>query len=80
MTGPANTTLPVVIALDSNSDASHPTSDTYKTYATLLGAGFQDAWGQTHPVGPGLTWGPTDPGAPPSNSSSALIWSCTGED
>ena len=64
LAGPAKTTLPVVIALDSNADAAHPTSDTYETYSTLIGAGFQDAWSQTHPVAPGLTWGPTAPPSP----------------
>jgi endonuclease/exonuclease/phosphatase family metal-dependent hydrolase len=64
LAGPAKTALPVVIALDSNANAADPTSDTYATYSTLIGGGFQDAWSQTHPDALGLTWGPTAPDGP----------------
>jgi endonuclease/exonuclease/phosphatase family metal-dependent hydrolase len=53
--GPANVSLPVIIAGDLNTAASGgPDSDT--TYANLLAAGFSDAWALTHPREPGFTW------------------------
>lgn len=42
--GPANTTMPVVIAGDTNADASNASDPTYQTYQNFLNAGFTDAW------------------------------------
>ena len=50
--GPANTSLPVILIGDFNSDA-----EAYgASYALLTGAGFADAWELTNTVGPGYTW------------------------
>ena len=53
LAGPANTSLRVILTGDFNA-----TPDT-GTYSAVVGAGFLDAWTQTHPVDPGYTWGPT---------------------
>ena len=54
--GPANTTLPIVLAGDFNSDANGNYSSS--TYALLLSQGrLTDAWSAVHPLDPGLTWG-----------------------
>ena len=50
--GPANTTLPVILVCDCNSDANGTGTDTYRN---LITAGFHDAWSQTHPGDPGFT-------------------------
>lgn len=54
--GPANTPLPVVLACDCNSDAANSVDPTYATYASLIAAGFVDAWSAAHPSDPGYTW------------------------
>ena len=53
--GPANTSLPVVLAGDLNSDGNRA-NGTF-TYDTLLDEGFSDPWTSLHPADPGLTWG-----------------------
>jgi endonuclease/exonuclease/phosphatase (EEP) superfamily protein YafD len=53
--GPANTSLPVILAGDFNSDFEGDYSPA--TYGLLVGSGFADAWSATHPAAPGLTWG-----------------------
>jgi hypothetical protein len=54
LAGPANTSLPVILAGDFNSpaDGSGPFGA-----QVLLGGGFSDSWSATHPGDPGLTWG-----------------------
>ena len=52
--GPARTRLPVVLLGDLN---SRPDGSTSASYATLIGAGFQDAWAQAYPDRPGFTDG-----------------------
>ena len=54
LTGPANTTLPVIMAGDFNSDANG--TDGTTTYG-LLTQTFVDAWSVAHPHHPGFTWG-----------------------
>lgn len=54
--GPANTSLPVVLACDCNSDAANSADPTHPTYASLIAAGFVDAWSAAHPSDPGYTW------------------------
>jgi len=49
ISGPANTSLPVVMAGDFNSSADGG-PDTTPTYGDLIGAGFQDAWAQNRPL------------------------------
>jgi endonuclease/exonuclease/phosphatase family metal-dependent hydrolase len=49
LAGPANTTLPVLIAGDMN------TTTTTATYAALTGAGFADVWASLERSAPGLT-------------------------
>lgn len=50
--GPANTTLPVILAGDLNSDAENSGA----SYLLFLSAGFADTWDLTHPADPGYTW------------------------
>ena len=52
--GPANTTLPVILVGDLNSDANG--NDGTTTYS-LLTQTFTDTWSVVHPGDPGLTWG-----------------------
>lgn len=47
LTGPANTSQPVVIAMDSNSKASPPVDPFTPTYTNFLANGFTDAWTET---------------------------------
>jgi endonuclease/exonuclease/phosphatase family metal-dependent hydrolase len=47
ITGPANTSLPVVFVADSNSNANG--DSTSGAYFAFLGAGFADAWAAAHP-------------------------------
>ncbi len=50
--GPANTTLPVVLVADSNSNANGDSEGTLydsTAYFALVGAGFSDAWLEAHP-------------------------------
>jgi hypothetical protein len=42
--GPANTSMPVVIAMDSNSKANPPADSFTPTYTNFLVNGFKDAW------------------------------------
>jgi endonuclease/exonuclease/phosphatase family metal-dependent hydrolase len=57
ISGPAHTSLPVVIAMDSNSKADPPANDFTPTYTNFLKSGFKDAWTETHGDAPGLTSG-----------------------
>jgi endonuclease/exonuclease/phosphatase family metal-dependent hydrolase len=54
LNGPANTTLPVILAGDFNSRADGTGT---ATYDNLIHAGFKDAWSITHPRELGNTWG-----------------------
>jgi endonuclease/exonuclease/phosphatase family metal-dependent hydrolase len=56
LAGPANTTLPVVMAGDFNADAGGADPSTHATYQLLLSGSFLDAWAETHPNDPGFTW------------------------
>lgn len=51
--GPANTSLPVIIAMDSNAQAAPLPQDA--TYIDFIVAGFNDAWSQLFPNTPGFT-------------------------
>ena len=51
--GPADTSLPTVLAGDFNADAANPADPTYQL---LLGGGFADAWEAANPGEPGYTW------------------------
>jgi hypothetical protein len=51
--GPAGTTLPVIIAMDSNSQAAPLPQDA--TYIDFTLAGYNDVWAQLHPGVLGLT-------------------------
>jgi len=53
---PANTSLPVILVGDFNSDAENP-ADPFIAYPTLLGGGFSDVWEAVRPLDPGHTWG-----------------------
>jgi len=51
--GPANTSLPVVIAMDSNARAAPPPKDA--TYIDFINAGYRDAWSAIFPAAAGFT-------------------------
>jgi endonuclease/exonuclease/phosphatase family metal-dependent hydrolase len=51
--GPANTSMPVVVAMDSNSQAAPLPQDA--TYVDFTLAGYNDVWSQLHPGIAGLT-------------------------
>jgi hypothetical protein len=51
--GPANTGLPVIIAMDSNSQAAPLPQDA--AYLDFLAAGYNDAWSDIFPNVPGFT-------------------------
>jgi hypothetical protein len=51
--GPANTPLPVIIAMDSNAQASPLPRD--PTYTDFIAAGYNDAWLEVFPRRPGFT-------------------------
>lgn len=51
--GPANTSLPVILAMDSNSQAFPLPQD--PTYMDFIAAGFNDGWSEHFPLRPGLT-------------------------
>ena len=51
--GPANTSLPVVIAMDANAQAAPPPQD--PTYTDFIAAGYTDAWAAIFPQKPGFT-------------------------
>jgi len=54
LTGPADTSLPVILVGDFNSRADGTGTPTYNN---LINAGFDDAWSAAHPREPGNTWG-----------------------
>lgn len=54
LSGPANTSMPVALTGDFNSDANGGPGAT-PTYPTLIGAGFVDAWTEANPSDPGDT-------------------------
>jgi len=54
LNGPANTNLPVLLVGDFNSRADGTGTP---TYASLVGAGFDDVWTETHPGQLGNTFG-----------------------
>lgn len=68
LAGPANTTLPVILAGDFNSDANGKDGTT--AYG-LLTQSFTDVWSVVHPQNPGLTWGHDPLLADPSV---AFVW------
>ena len=51
--GPANTSLPVIVAMDANSQAFPMPQGA--TYLDFLSAGYQDVWSELFPDRPGLT-------------------------
>jgi hypothetical protein len=51
--GPAYTSLPVVVAMDSNAQASPLPKD--QTYVDFINAGYKDAWTEIFPSAPGYT-------------------------
>jgi len=51
--GPANSTLPVIIAMDSNAQAFPSPED--PTYVDFMSAGYNDVWSELFPNIPGLT-------------------------
>jgi len=51
--GPANTSLPVILAMDSNAPAFPLPQD--PTYMDFIAAGYNDAWTEIFPLVPGLT-------------------------
>lgn len=51
--GPANTSLPVVVAMDSNAQAAPLPQDA--TYADFGAAGYADVWSEIFPSAPGFT-------------------------
>jgi endonuclease/exonuclease/phosphatase family metal-dependent hydrolase len=55
LAGPANTSLPLILVCDCNSDARGQGPDTTPTYGLLLAAGLTDAWAEQRPHAPGLT-------------------------
>jgi endonuclease/exonuclease/phosphatase family metal-dependent hydrolase len=71
LAGPANVSMPVVIAGDMNADPLHRTGTT--TYDLFGQAGFLDAWAALNPGDPagGLTWGHDALLADPTE---AFIW------
>jgi endonuclease/exonuclease/phosphatase family metal-dependent hydrolase len=54
--GPANTSLPVVLIGDFNSDANNSDPDLNGAYRLLVDGGLLDAWSEIHPGDPGFTW------------------------
>jgi endonuclease/exonuclease/phosphatase family metal-dependent hydrolase len=55
LAGPANTSLPVVIAGDLNTGPKLGGGFTTPTYQEILGGGFSDTWSVTRPGNPGMT-------------------------
>jgi hypothetical protein len=51
--GPANTTLPVIVAMDSNAQAFPLPQD--PTYVDFMASGYNDVWSEIFPSAPGLT-------------------------
>jgi hypothetical protein len=52
-TGPANTSLPVIIAMDANARAAPPPQDA--TYVDFITAGYSDVWSELFPATSGFT-------------------------
>jgi len=55
LAGPANTSLPVIMAMDSNSKANSPPNAFTPTYDSFISGGFTDAWTAGNPDDPGPT-------------------------
>lgn len=55
LAGPADTTLPVVLAGDLNCDLANSSDPKYQTCVRLLDAGFVDSWTAANPYLPGYT-------------------------
>ena len=55
LSGPANTTLPVIVAADLNCDCSDVNDPMYATCLNFKKAGFIDSWKVAHPFEPGYT-------------------------
>jgi endonuclease/exonuclease/phosphatase family metal-dependent hydrolase len=55
LNGPADITLPVVVAADLNCDLSDPDDLAYPACVKMLDAGFIDAWSAANPSEPGYT-------------------------
>lgn len=55
LSGPANTSLPVILVGDLNSSPDE--AGPFLAYANLIGAGFVDTWVQANPTDPGYTFG-----------------------
>jgi endonuclease/exonuclease/phosphatase family metal-dependent hydrolase len=51
--GPANTSMPVIVAMDANAQAAPQPQD--PTYLDFIAAGFDDAWSEIFPAGSGFT-------------------------
>lgn len=51
--GPANTSLPVIVAMDSNAQAFPLPQD--PTYVDFMASGYNDVWQEIFPSAPGLT-------------------------
>jgi hypothetical protein len=51
--GPANTSLPVIVAMDSNAQAFPLPQD--PTYVDFIASGYSDVWSEIFPFAPGLT-------------------------
>jgi endonuclease/exonuclease/phosphatase family metal-dependent hydrolase len=51
--GPANTSLPVILAMDSNAPAAPLPQD--PTYMDFIAAGYDDGWAENFPFVPGFT-------------------------
>jgi hypothetical protein len=51
--GPANTSLPVILAMDSNAQAAPLPQD--PTYMDFIAAGYSDGWDEIFPLVPGFT-------------------------
>jgi hypothetical protein len=51
--GPGNTSLPVIVAMDSNAQAFPLPQD--PTYSDFMAAGYSDVWQELFPSAPGLT-------------------------
>jgi hypothetical protein len=49
-TGPANTSLPIIVAMDSNAPAPQA-----PTYVDFINAGYSDVWSEIFPTMPGFT-------------------------
>ena len=56
VTGPGDTSLPLVVAGDFNSDAESANPVVNAAWRTMLEAGFVDVWSAIRPSDPGYTW------------------------